>query len=403
MVTWRDLAFGYLRYLESPWLYLVLAAFVLLQYQRVQSVERSAFGVKVTRPVADWGVSLAFGLLSGLVATTLLALLHAKIGLPDVAFLWIVTVVLGLFNVRLTCLSYSAGALAVLQWVAVLVVQGGAHLGVLGPILQVHVGSLILLAAVLHVVEGVLVYFFGARNASPLFVQSPRGQIVGAFLLQKFWLVPTVLAIAPGLALPFPVLIGYSALTSSAVPRQSARASGFLTAVYGVVMLLLTALMLHFNRYFAIVGVLLIVLHEALGIWLKVMDEHAPALFVRPARGVKVLATLPASPAEKMGLMPGETIFRIGGMGVNSPYDVHFAIDRNPAYVKMEVAGLDGEMRFVGSPLYASDPHQLGVIVVPDERAREFAQIYRMSVRKWLGRWIGSKRRFVAEQTTNIS
>lgn len=402
MALWRDLAAGYLGYLYVPWAYLALAIFVLVQYRRVQAVERSAFGVKVTRAVRDWGISLLIGLGAGLCTTAALSLLDAHIVFADVICLWVIAIVLSLFTIRFTCVSYGAGLLVLAQGIALLVVSQGGRLGYFTFLLSLHASSLLLLAAVLHVVEGALIYLTGFLNASPLFVQSRRGQIVGAFLLQKLWLVPTVLSVTPGFAIPFPVLIGYSGLATSSVPRQMTRSAGFLTAVYGVCMVGLAILAMHFGHYYTIVALLLIGLHEGLYHWVKSQEEEAPPLFVRPFRGVRVLACIPGSPADKMKLVPGETITKVSGISVNSPYDVHFAIDQNPAYVKIEVADDKGEIRFVGTPLYESDPHQLGVILVPDERAREYAQIYRLSVGSWLGRWLGSKKRFFAEHSTNV-
>lgn len=403
MSGWLKLASGYEGYLRFPWLYLALALLVLYLYRRTQSVERSAFGVKVSRPLADWGLSLLMGLAAGVFASVCAALLRVHIGLSDIVCLWIASGLFALWNVRLSCVSYGAGLVTLVQGAALLFVHGGLHDAVLSYVLSVHSASLLTLAAILHVAEGILVYLTGAFDASPLFVQSRRGQIVGAFLLQKFWLSPAVLTTVQGAVLPLPLLIGFSGLATSAQPVRTARVTGWLTLLYGLLLLGLCLVADRLASGFVIVAVLAVALHEVLYYAVRLAQDRATPLFVRPARGVKVLATLVHSPARKLGLRAGETILKVGGMAVNSPYDIHFALDQNPAYVKMEVADVHGEIRFVGTPVFAGDPHQLGVIVVPDERAREYAQIYELSIAAWLGRLYTSKKRFAVEETSSFS
>lgn len=400
---WMQLFIGYEGYLRFPWLYVLLALLVLYLYRRTQAVERSAFGVKVTSPLANWGLSLATGLGAGLFATACTALFRVHIDLSDVVCLWVASGLFALWNMRLTCVSYGAGLVTLVQGLALLASTQGLHGAVLNYLLSVHAASLLTLAAILHIAEGLLVYLTGAFDASPLFVQSRRGQIIGAFMLQKFWIAPAVLAGIQGGVLPFPLLIGFSGLATATQPARMVKYTGWLTLVYGIVLLGLCLGADSLGTGFTVVAVLAIALHEVLYYTVRLSEERAAPLFVRPVRGVKVLATLPHSPARKLGLAAGETILKVGGMAVNSPYDIHFALDLNPAYVKIEVADVRGEIRFVGTPVYAGDPHQLGVIVVPDERAREYAQIYELSIGRWLGRLLTSRKRFVAQETSHFS
>jgi len=353
--------------------------------------------------VQGWLISLAIGLLVGALTTVTLALLKVRVGLPDIAGVWIIALVLSLWNVRLTCIAYAAGVLTLLQEAALLAEHQGIRSTLISDVLAVHTSALLMLAAVLHIAEGVLIYLMGASNANPLFVQSRRGQIVGAYLLQKFWLVPAVITTMQGVVLPFPVLLGFSGLATASVPKRMARYAGFLTLLYGIAILLMCLLAIHMGRFYTIVALFMIGLHELLNYHVHATEAKAPPFFVRPSRGVKVLAVIPGSPAHKLQLSAGETIIRVAGMMVNSPYDIHFAIDQNPAYVKLEVADLRGEIRFIGTPVYEKDPHQLGVIIVPDERAREYAHIYKLSVGAWIGRWHRSKRRFLVDPNTNSS
>jgi predicted metalloprotease with PDZ domain len=80
-----------------------------------------------------------------------------------------------------------------------------------------------------------------------------------------------------------------------------------------------------------------------------------------------VLGVIPGSPAEALGITAGQTIVRVNGVRVAVKEDLHRALRQNPAYVKLELADENGEIRFMQRALYAGEHHQLGIILAPDE------------------------------------
>jgi hypothetical protein len=76
---------------------------------------------------------------------------------------------------------------------------------------------------------------------------------------------------------------------------------------------------------------------------------------------------------------------------VNTPFDLHFAINQNPAFVKLEVMDDQGEIRFVGKPRYTGEHHNLGLILVPDDAAKEYVRLESIPVWKRLRSSLGRK------------
>ena len=388
---------GYGALARSPWIYVAAVFFVWLQYRRIQTVERAFFGVRVTSAVREWLVSLLASLLVGVALTMGMLALGVIVGRYDVLWMWGVLFVLLAVDVRYACVGYAASVLALAHVIAAVYAAAGGELwGPLATLVTVHGRSLLFLAGVLHVAEGALIWFAGHRAASPMFIRSRRGQVVGAYVLQKLWPVPLVLLTAAGSPLPFPALIGFNGLAIGSLPRAASRRTAAAVLLYGALVTALALVSLWRPWVLAASAVLAFAAHAGLYWFADKLERDASPLFVRPARGVRILAVIPGSPADAVGLRPGEVVRRIGSTPVNSPYDIHFAIDQNPAYVKMEVLDERGEARFVGTPIYHRDPHQLGIVAVPDSRADEYAEVYNVRVMRWLWRWWQVRRQALA-------
>ncbi len=399
-MMWQQLSNGYMRLLTEPWIYLLMIVFVWLQYRRAEGMERSSFGVKVNFADLEWMISIAYGILVGILASIVFWLLDVHVGFVEVITIWAIILVLFLIDVRLTCIAY-AGPVYIMGALGLQLFASMNHVLQFSWLRQVaqssgHFASLLVMVGVLHVLEGALVFLGGWRGASPLFVESRRGQVIGAYALQKFWPLPLILGTTGG-SVPFPIMVGFSSLTISAVPKQVARTTALPLILYGVVIAVSALVSRGHVLWIAIVAVLALLLHELLYRLIRRKEMSSVPLFVRPGRGVRVLATLLNSPARAMGLQPGDTMVKVGTMAVNSAYDIHFALDQNPAYAKIEAVDLQGEARFLGTPVFENDPHQLGVIMVPDEHAREYAQIYAFSAGRWLFEW-WRRRKTVDEQ-----
>ncbi|TCP55902.1 hypothetical protein EV586_103561 [Tumebacillus sp. BK434] len=407
---------GLAKVVAHPLFYVALLL-VLMQYLRQNGMERRMFGVRCTSVFEQFLRSLLFGIGGGVLATLLLTVVGAVLSPVDLIYVWVVALVLAVINVRYVCFAYAGGLLSVVSLIlqALPRFAGGPAwlMNIYHDLLSLHIAELMALVAVLHLVEALLVRFHGAQAPLPVFVEGKRGRLIGGFILQKFWVIPmgafVVTGTGAGVAVPdwwplmslgvigagltvvpVPAILGFSGAALTKTPRTTAlRTSNYLLG-YSVLLLGLAIGSSYFAPLLWLTALFCTVAHELLILWEVREEQSGQPLYVRPLQGLKILSVLPKSPAEEIGLVSGETIVKVNGMPVNSPYELHFAINQNPAYAKLEVLTPEGEPRFASTPIYMGDHHQLGIILVPDDHARQYVRLGSISPWRWLwGRLVG--------------
>lgn len=353
---------GLLALLHFPWFYLVTLLLAGIQHLRQRHLERATLGIKVTRDVLHAFRSIGIGLLAGIAISAAFDYAHVPFSWQDGVSVWVLGTLFSLIDMRLACVSYSGSLVALAGLVSAWWVPGNAP-QVAVWLRALHPFSLLVLIAAANAVEGVAT-FLQMGIASPFLMKSRRGQIVGAFLLQGFWPLP-IFALG---SVPFSVLPNRTGIALGSPPQRVFFLGGVAISLYTILLAIALFFLRHSTPGLTIVALLALLSHAWLERFQVMREEAQSPLYVRPKSGVRILATLSGTPAKRIGLTPGETIARVGGMPVNSPYDLHFAIDQNPAYVKLEVIDSRGEMRWIGTPIFERDPHHLGCVFVPDER-----------------------------------
>ena len=141
--------------------------------------------------------------------------------------------------------------------------------------------------------------------------------------------------------------------------------------VYGLVVIAFSFISLWWSPFIVVTSILGIGLLEWL-VWHGKSEERQQSpLFLHPQKGLKILAVQPASPADQLGILPGETLLKINSLRLNNQEDLHAALRVNPAFCKLEVLNYSGESKFLQRAVYDGDHHQLGMILVPDETSQE--------------------------------
>ncbi|OPG17639.1 PDZ domain-containing protein [Ferroacidibacillus organovorans] len=361
---------GLLALLHFPWFYLVTLLLAGIQHLRQRHLERATLGIKVTRDVLHAFRSIGIGLLAGIVISAVFDYAHIPFSWQDGVSVWVLGTLFSVIDMRLACVSYGGSLVALAGLVSVWWTPANAPL-VTAWLRALHPFSLLALIAAANGVEGIAT-FMRAGIASPFLMKSRRGQIVGAFLLQGFWPLPIfVLG-----SVPFSVLPNRTGIALGTTPQRVFFLGGVSISLYAFILAVALFLLRHSTLGLVIVTLISLFSHVWIDKFQVVREESQPPLYVRPKAGVRILAILPGTPARRIGLMPGETIARVGGITVNSPYDLHFAIDHNPAYVKLEVIDSRGELRLIGTPIFERDPHHLGCMFVPDERGLAEANVF---------------------------
>ncbi|MBL0386977.1 PDZ domain-containing protein [Tumebacillus sp. ITR2] len=413
---------GLAQVLAHPLFYVALLL-VGLQYRRQNSMERRMFGVRCSSLTDQVLRSFLYGAGGGLLATVLMTVIGVVLSPGDMAYVWVVALVLALVNVRYTCFAYAGGLLSFVSLVlnALPTLTSGPDwlLGVYDDLKQLHVPDLMALVAILHLVEGILVRLNGAQAAMPVFVPGKRGRLIGGFILQKFWVIPMAAFVVTGVPdsvlhtpswwplmslgglglgaglqiVPVPAILGYSGAALTKTPQQTSTHTARWLVAYSIVLLCLAIGSSYFSPLAWVAALFCPIAHELLILWEMRGEQSGHPIYVKPLQGLKILSILPKSPALEMGLLPGETILKVNGTPVNTPYDLHFALNQNPAYAKLELLTPEGEVRFANTAIYTGDHHMLGVILVPDDNARQFVRLGTASPWAWLWEKLGGGRK----------
>ncbi|GGH33248.1 PDZ domain-containing protein [Paenibacillus segetis] len=373
--------------------YYISIILIMLIYRRQVLLERKLFHVRLHSWVSQTWRTVLGGLLAGIGVSSASAFLGMTLSVEGIVCIWVVTLVLLLFRIRYLCMAYSVGLLGVTQFILNLfpAFEGREWMGdIVRIVRELNIPALLCLVALLHVAEGLLVRWQGANFAGPLFFEGKRGRLVGGYQMQNLWPIPLFLLIpaqTTGGVLPWtpffggeswqggfgmmalPIVIGFSEMTIGLLPQAKARVTSGRILGYGVIILVLAMLSAWWSPLVIVAALAAIILHEGLVLFSRIEEQQHSPLFVNPKGGLKVLAVLPGSPAEELGIVAGETIAKVNGVKVPTKEDLHAALRINPAFCKLEVLNLAGESKYLQRAIYAGEHHQLGAILAPDEKA----------------------------------
>ncbi|WP_338045959.1 PDZ domain-containing protein [Paenibacillus sacheonensis] len=385
--------------LLSPFYYIGVLL-IMLQYFRQTRLERKLFHVRLHA----WPNQLARTMGAGLGVGVLLTLAGLFLGVTvdgdAVLWLWGTAVVLLLVRVRYLCFAYSAGMLGLLQWgLGWAALDGrGDWLGEAArSIAALDIPGLLVLVALMHIAEGLLVRWQGAQFASPLFLEGKRGKLVGGYMLQGYWPVPMLLLVPAAAGsggvdlswslllgdgsawshgvtmIGFPMMIGFTELTRTMLPEAKARSASKALLVYGVIVGAAAVAASLWSPFMLAAALCALLLHEALVAVSYYKEDANSPLYVHDDRGLRILAIIPGTPAEAMGLQAGEIIRKVNGTRVRTKEELHAALHINSAFCKLEAINLEGHVKFVQRARFAGEHHQLGVVLSPDDQAGYYA------------------------------
>ncbi|PYI51204.1 PDZ domain-containing protein [Paenibacillus flagellatus] len=373
--------------------YYIGIVFVIVQYRRQIVLERQLFSTRLHSLIDTTWRTVLWGIVAGMAASFVMSFVGATVPLGVVVWLWVLSALLAVVQIRFVCLAYSVALLGVLH-VVVSTFPSLTEIDYVGaalrPLQQLPISSMLALVGLLHLLEAFFVGKQGASMAMPVFVEGKRGKVIGGYQLQQFWPVPLLLLVPAGAGsavLPWsplfggdiwsagwtfaamPVMLGFAERTTTRLPQDKARVSAKRLVVYAVAVLALAA-GAEWLPGFALVGSLAVAaLHEALVWWSKREESSRSPMYVHGADGLKILGVLPAGPAKEMGLLPGETIHKANGIKVRTKEELHEALRSNAAFCKLEVINTEGHTKFVQRALFAGEHHLLGVVLAPDDKA----------------------------------
>lgn len=392
----------------------IVLALVGYQYWQMQKRQRQMFGVynySLTRQIAMAGV---FGLIGGIAGSFFLTIIGVTLNRLGLNYIWPVALVLMMINMRFLCFAYAGGLVAL------------SHVLFGWP--EVNVPQVLSLVAVLHITESLLIAISGGYSAVPMIIKKgvytrerlfynstsdepmaggkEESRLVGAFSLQNFWPLPLVVLAAVAVPtgstpdgilkmpswwplLPMPqeppegaswvyimapvvAALGYSDMAIASLPQQRRRISALHLAGYSILLLTLAVLSVKYTWLQAIAAVLSPVGHEFLIQRDNRREMEQPPRFVPPPYGLMVLDTVSDSPAAKM-LKPGDIIINLGGMPVNSKFDLAAAISQASETFNLEFERAGKKV--LATSKFKNGERRLGVILVPEGDEQVYAEM----------------------------
>lgn len=342
--------------------------FIYRQYRRMSDAEQRMFGTVLHPPGDQLLRAIGSGLIGGLVATCFFVLLGITLPTDAILYLWVISLLLAMIQPRFLCFAYSGGLIAL----------AALLLGV--P--DIQVGPLMALIGVLHLVEAVLIWLQGGVRTTPVYARRADGRVVGGFMMQKFWPIPFIAVIGalfpaeligsgsiempdwwpligtppdPGTTGQVPALflfmafaaLGYGDLALTSTPQVKARYTSRNLFVYSVLLLGLAFLADRHWGWTLLAALFSPLAHEWVIHLGRRREEKEPPIYTGE-HGPMVLAVLPESPAEAMGLEPGDVLVSLNGMDVRSRHDVSLAISPWAFEVELVVRNVNtGEERVV--------------------------------------------------------
>lgn len=366
------------------WLVLVL---VVLQYRQMNKKYTEMFKVAGRGLARQVIIAMTLGIAGGIIASLLLTIVGVNFDAAGLSYVWPLAVALAFIHMRFLCFAYAGGILAACN-----LLTGFPAIDAL---------QIIALVAVLHITESILIAISGSYGSIPVFLRRSDGQIAGAFSLYNFWSVPLLALTAiplqaqagSFLQMPdwWPVLqtklqpenimyvlypvvagLGYADIAVTSTPAVKRRNSALQLALYSITLLFLVLAAVKY-KWLQIVAALAAPLgHEAIIQLNLYLEGRGKALFADDGCGLKILDTVPGSPAWAAGLQPGDKLLELNGLKLTNGYELAYAIEAAKAY---SIRLLRRETLLTISLAPPKSADCLGIILVPDGSESMFVEL----------------------------
>lgn len=385
--TWIiEIVIGIGKMFINPLFYWAILLFVLTGFKRIKR-ERVQFGTKIFNLFAEGHKTTLLAVIFSIIISLVTIFTGIVMSFETILLLVIVTIVVSVTaSTTFLSPSYTIGITFILLiLLPFLNVKSFIPFVDFSTISIVHFISLAILTGILLHIESIIVVSKTNKQTFPTMSLSERGiwigqhGIKGLSFIPFLVLVPTekLSVIAPlwpyfqygdqsFSLLFFPFLLGFHYNVRGELPKQSALRIGRATFWLSLLVLLLAIISIYIPML-AFVAILVAIIGKE---WItyrhKVQDRKKSPLFTPLDKGVKVLAMIPNSPADRLGILVGEVILKVNGKVVTNSTQLYEALQNSGAFFKLDVLDYDGEVRFINSAFYEEDHHELGIIF-PEE------------------------------------
>ncbi len=379
---------------------------VYIQYRRFQEMEIQALGESRKTIGKMVGNAIVVGIVGGLVGTIVVMILGITINIKDFVYILPLAILLMLINIRYLCFSYAGGILALSS-----LVLGFPKL---------NVSSILAVVGILHLVESILIWTDGHKDALPIFIKDKSGEVVGGFSFQRIWPIPfAILIFATGslsgardISLPdwWPLFsgninienislqisavvaaLGYGDMAVTKTPKEKCHRASIKLFTYSIILLGLAILSTKFILFKYIAALFAPLGHEVLIIHSQKEEKNGTPMFSQPSKGVRILDVKINSVGWNMKLKSGDIILSINNREVNCIEDIKEILKDFPPYIWIKVKDITGTTRIQEYKDYPNGINNLGLILVSKDSDIIFEPKNSVSIIKNLAQKISKK------------
>jgi hypothetical protein len=207
------------------------------------------------------------------------------------------------------------------------------------------------IACLAHLAEWLLIRLDGSQGARPVLVKGKP-----ALQFHRIWPFPLVLGLAP-----VPLLLGFGCLNYDKPLEREKRLASTMTLGYTLILAGLITLAEVWPMGVWAAAAFSIAGHEGIAICNRLRVKRLRPYYVSDGNGIKVIAVMPGSPAQQMGIKPGDVVHRVNGKSVPTMAAL-LQVTEKAAFCKLEVLDEQDDRHIMQKALYEDDPRHLGII-----------------------------------------
>ncbi|ARC84042.1 putative membrane protein [Clostridium argentinense CDC 2741] len=377
-------------------LVLVVLSFIFyIQNKKTARIEHMIMGKSSTSAFELTVSQIVMGIFGGVIASILIVYLGVTFDInSNVYIIFMVSMILMIFNPRFICLSYSGAVLGIFSLIFALLSKM-LNMPKLN-IFNVNIVNLIVLVGVMHFVEGILVILDGKKGSIPVF-GNRNNTIVGGFAFKRYWALPLVLLMVMGTiasnggsqvvtpnwwpilnhnankllfetvvlgALPLYAVVGYNSSTFTRSKNEKTLFSGTLISIFGLALIILSPLG-NFGFIYQIALLLFMPFaHEAIAVFDRKKELKGKPIYVSNDEGIMILDVAPSSLGSEMGLKSGDMILEINDIKMINDEDIFQFMEQIPSTLWIKIKRRTGEiMEFTKNRIESGS--RMGVVIVP--------------------------------------
>ena len=370
--------------------YAILIVWIALIYRRQIRHQRSIrFQLS---PHNDWIRntirSVIDGGIVGLVTSCIVSFIGLKLTANAVLILYGAFIFIALFRFQWASFIYAVGLVGFIQYTVYYLWPSGRYdenwSGIIKSLENTHLPSFIILSVLLLFGQSLLMLRHRSTLAVPMFLRGKRGKWLGGYMIQYRLPVPLLLftpcvhghvtkiswipffsSMPSLLFLFFPVMIGCQYVTHSMLPQQKVKVCARRLLVYSVVLLILGFVSFDSVQFTMVTVLFILISYPLLIRYSRFEETQRSPMYVHPEKGLRVLSILPSSPAEKLGIEPGEAVYKVNGVVIQSVQQFRCVLQTNGAFCKLEIRNREGESKFVQRAIYEGEHDYMGMIFAP--------------------------------------